>query len=104
MFSDPNIFGLQFSAAKDEFIEDVTSVVSGKKKKKKKKKKKTLFVFPLVYVLLIFIAQILVNSNQQGISALVLTTQTFNGHNHHLNLLPQVLHCCVCRQYLFFLF
>jgi hypothetical protein len=39
MFSDPNIFGLQFSAAKDEFIEDVTSVVSGKEKKKKKKKK-----------------------------------------------------------------
>jgi hypothetical protein len=43
MFSDPNIFGLQFSAAKDEFIEDVTSVVSGKEKKKKKKKKKQFF-------------------------------------------------------------
>jgi hypothetical protein len=44
MFSDPNIFGLQFSAAKDEFIEDVTSVVSGKEKKKKKKKKKMVLV------------------------------------------------------------
>lgn len=29
-FSEPNIFGLQFSAAKDEFIEDVPSVVSVK--------------------------------------------------------------------------
>jgi hypothetical protein len=46
LFSDPNIFGLQFSAAKDEFIEDVTSVVSGKEKKKKKK----IFLFFLWYM------------------------------------------------------
>jgi hypothetical protein len=89
-FSEPNIFGLQFSAAKDEFIEDVPSVVSVKE---------FLFIFPFVSVLLIFIAQILVNST------LFFTTQTFNSHNQHLNLLPQVLLLCSgCEQFLFFSF